>query len=75
MANVWTKFKQLLPSNAQAVGLVETVHFDGTTTLVLPDGSKLRVTGDQVLSGSWAMIEGNRIVGEVPALPTMDVEV
>ena len=37
MANVWTKFKQLLPNNAQQIGVVETVHLDGTTTIELPD--------------------------------------
>ena len=75
MANVWTKFQLLLPNNAQQIGIVETVHLDGTSTVELPEGSKLRVTGETVQAGNSALIEGNRIVGEVPALPTFDAEV
>ncbi|MCK5679953.1 hypothetical protein KAI46_03985 [bacterium] len=75
MANVWTKFKQLLPNNAQQVGVVETVHLDGTTTIELPGGSKLRVIGEGVGAGNSALIEGNRIITEVPSLPTSSAEV
>jgi len=75
MANVWTRFQRLLPNNTQQIGVVETVHLDGTTTIELPDGSKIRVTGETVQAGNSALIEGNRIVSEVPTLPTFDAEV
>ncbi len=75
MANVWTKFKQLIPNAAQQIGVVATVHPDGTSTLNLPDGSTLRVTGDSVTAGNAALIEGNRIVTEVPTLPTSEADV
>ncbi len=75
MANVWTKFKQLLPNNAQQIGVVDTVHTDGTTTVTLPTGDSLRVTGDTVPAGNSALIEGNKILTEVPTLPTTTAEV
>ncbi len=75
MANVWTKFRDLLPSRAQLTGRVLTVHSDGTSTVELPDGSNLRVTGDSVAVDGWALVEGNRIIGEVPNLPTYDADV
>ena len=75
MANVWTKFRDLLPSRAQLTGNVLMVHADGTSTIELPDGSNLRVTGDFVAVDAWVLVEGNRIIGEVPALPTYEAEV
>lgn len=75
MANVWTKFKELLPNQAQQIGVVETVHADGTSTITLPDGAKLRVTGVAVAVGHSALIEGNKIITEVPTLATSDAEV
>jgi len=75
MANVWTKFKALLPSRSQLTGKVLTVHSDGTSTIELPDGANLRVTGDTVAVDAWALVEGSRIIAEVPALPTYDAEV
>lgn len=75
MANVWTKFKDLLPSRAQLSGKVLTVHTDGTSTIELPDGSRLRVIGDSVAVDGWVLAEGNRIISEVPDLPTYDADV
>jgi len=75
MANVWTKFRDLLPSRAQMIGEVLSVHADGTSTIELPDGTSLRVTGDSVAVAAWALVEGNRIISEVPALPTYDADV
>jgi len=75
MANVWTKFRELLPFRVQMIGEVVTVHSDGTSTIDLPDGSRFRVVGDSVAVDGWALVEGNRIINEVPALPTYDAEV
>lgn len=75
MANVWTRFQELLPNRSQQIGEVATVHPDGTSTITLPTGATVRVIGDQVAAGNSALIEGNRIVAPVPTLPTLDAEV
>lgn len=72
MANVWTQFKELLPSKYQFIGQVTTVNADGTSTITLMDSSTVRVIGDTVAQNNYALVEGNRIIAEVANLPTSD---
>ncbi len=72
MANVWTQFKELLPSKLQYTGQVTTVHADGTSTVTLLGGSTVRVIGDLVSSGNHVLIEGDRILMEVPNLTSYE---
>jgi len=70
MANIWTQFQDLLPSKNQFIGKVTIVHTDGTSTIELLDLSTIRVIGDSISVNKYALIEGSRIINEVPDLPT-----
>ena len=73
MANVWTQFNALLPSKYQYIGEVTAIHSDNTSTITINDGlstSTIRVMGDSLSIGAFALVEGNRIITEVDDLPT-----
>lgn len=75
MANVWTQFQRLLPSEALLAGQVTAHNSDGTSTIILPDGATLRALGQSVAVGARALVRSGEIVAEAPDLPTYDAEV
>jgi len=72
MANVWTQFKELIPSDYQYIGTVLTVNADDTSliALVSDNTQHVLVIGSTVLVGKDVLIKGNMIIKEVPTLPT-----
>lgn len=71
MANVWTQFKDLFPAKYQFIGKVKEIHLDGMSTVTMLDGiAEVRVVGVEVAVGHFALIEGIKILMEVPDLPT-----
>lgn len=76
MANIWTSFLRLLPSNPLLVGTVaDNTSEDGTSVLTLPDGSIVRVRGHGVAVGSKAFFRAGVIEGEAPDLPAYVAEI
>ncbi len=80
MANVWTQFKELLPSEYQFIGEVTAIHSDAMSTIQMmteTDGvpDTVRVFGDTVAVGKFALVEGNKIISEVADITTTEQEI
>jgi molybdopterin biosynthesis enzyme len=75
MSNPWVAFGALIAPGAKAVVTITAVNTDGTSLVELRGGGSLRVQGDNVTQGSKALIQGGRIIGAAPALPTQAIEV
>jgi hypothetical protein len=75
MANVWTQFKKLLPSDAILAGQVTAHNTDGTSTITLPDGSQIKALGTSVTVGQRAFVRAGEVLGPAPGLPIYDIEV
>lgn len=75
MANVWTKFKSLLPEDVVQIGTVEHVYNDGTSLVVLIGGGQQRVTGNNVSAGNNCYIKNGEITQQAPNLPAHDVTI
>jgi len=68
--NPWQRFKGLLPQQRRFVVTVDQVLADGTSLATRSDGSQVRLQGDSIAAGKKAWVEGQRIIGEAPDLPT-----
>lgn len=76
MSELWRRFRDLLPNDPLLVGTVQAHHADGTSTVVLPDGTTtLRVRGQGVAIGAQAFIKGGAIQGQAPSLPVVTIEI
>lgn len=73
--NPWVKFSQLLAPGVKQIVTVTSVGTDGTSIVALRDTSTVRVAGDSVSAGDKAFIQGGRIIGKAPDLPSYSVEV
>lgn len=73
--NVWKKFYDLTGPQPALIATVTALHADGTSTVQLPGGNLLRVTGLDVAIGSRALIQGGAILRGVPSLASVEVEV
>ena len=73
--NPWVKFAQLLAPGAKQIVTVSSVGTDGTSVVVLRNGSAVRVAGDSVAAGQKAFIQNGRVIGRAPDLPAQSVEV
>lgn len=75
MRNLYQAFQNLLPRDRLQAGTVIDHNADGTSTVTLPDGGLLRVTGQSVAVGKKAFIQSGRIQGEAPDLPLTEITV
>lgn len=75
MSNAWSKFRELLPSDPMRIGKVLTHNDDGTSTVELPGAVQIRARGTTVAINSKAFVQGGRIQGQAPNLPTYTIEV
>lgn len=75
MTNVWKRFQSLLPDDPLLVGEVAAHNADGTSTVTLPDGTTLRVRGQQVAVALNAFVRSGDVLGEAPALPIVMIEI
>jgi hypothetical protein len=73
--NEFVRLQKLLPTDPLLVGTVIAVWPDGTSTVELPGGGELRVSGDSVAIGARVYVRGGKIQGEAPALTGASVEV
>jgi hypothetical protein len=72
--NLWRQFKDLLPGDPLLIGTVAIRHADGSATVTLLDGGQLHVLGDGA-AGSRVFVQGGRVTGEAPDLPSIDIEI
>ena len=54
---------------------VQSNNDAGTSTAATRDGTVITVTGENVAAGKQAMIEGGRLIHQVPALSSSVVEI
>jgi len=73
--NPWLKFSRLLQGEGRTVVTVQSNNSDGTSSVATRDGTVITVKGENVAAGKQAMIEGGRLLHEVPALSSSVVEV
>ncbi|AXQ27582.1 hypothetical protein D0B54_02350 [Solimonas sp. K1W22B-7] len=73
--NIWKQFQQLLPSDPQLVGEVLRHNADGSSSVELPGAQVIRVQGQSVAAGLRAFVQGGRIQGEAPDLPTYELPI
>lgn len=69
MANIWKTFEGLLPNDSLTLGTVQTVNSDGTSTVELLDGARVRVVGQSVAAGNKCYMRRGEIVQAAPNLP------
>ncbi len=74
-ANIWTRFKGLLPSRALQVVTVLAVNANGTSQVQSDAGNEWTVLGDSVAAGDKALVQDGRIIAEAADLPTYTVTV
>jgi hypothetical protein len=75
VSNPWVKFGALTAPGAKAVVTVAAVNNDGTSIVMLRSGQALRVQGDSVGVNNKALIQGGKIIGAAPSLPTHSVSI
>lgn len=75
LIDVWKRFEGLLPSQSVTIATVEAINTDGTSSLVTPEGGTLRAIGTSVGVGANVYVQGGRIIGPAPTLPTYDLSV
>jgi len=75
VANLWRKFKRLLPDAPLEVVTVQAINADGTSKCSTYTGGVVIVNGDSVTVGNKAFIQGGQIVREAPNLSYYEIEV
>ena len=73
--NIWRTFQELLPADPLLAGEVISHNGDGTSTIELPAGERLRGRGQGVAIGQSAFVQGGEVRGQAPNLPGVIVEV
>jgi hypothetical protein len=74
--NIFLKLKELIPKDRIYTCTVVSELSDGTSTVTTSDGFLIVVVGvNGRASGSKVQVQGGRIVGDSPALPTYQVTV
>ena len=59
--NLWSQFKELLPSDALQIGTVREIDGD-RSRIELPDGAYVWVAGSTVPVGSGCYFQGGKVV-------------
>ena len=72
--NLWSQFKELLPSDALQIGTVREIDGD-RSRIELPDGAFVWVSGRSVAVGNSAYFKGEAVIGEAPSLAIHEVTV
>ena len=62
--------RDLARATARKIVTIVQVNSDGTSLADDLNGGRFSVAGDSVSAGKRALVEGGKIVAEVPALPT-----
>jgi hypothetical protein len=72
---IWRDFEALLPHDPLLVAQVVAHNSDGTSTVEFPNGSQLKVRGQDVDVGDHAFIRAGEIRGQAPAVTPITLEV
>ena len=72
--NLWSQFKELLPSDALQIGTVREIDGD-RSRIELPDGAFVWVAGSTVPVGSGCYFQGGKVVEEAPSNATLNVTI
>lgn len=75
MANLWTKFKSLIPEEPLIIGTVSSINADGTSTITTFTGGTMRVKGQSVPVGAKAFVRFGEITAAAPNLPVTVVDI
>ena len=75
IANIWKQFQGLLPRSSRMVGTVISHNNNGSSKIALRDGSQLTAEGQGVAVGQKALVENQKVVREVPDLPSYRADV
>jgi hypothetical protein len=74
--NLYQEFQALIPKDAVYLATVKAEFPDGTSAVETLDGQLVRVQGAAGRSlDQRVIVTGNRITGEVPTLPTYNIEI
>jgi hypothetical protein len=73
MRNVYERFHSLSGRLSRTVGLCVESEL-GAAIIEFPSSAKVKVKGAGIV-GQRYFIEGDRIVGEAPDLPTLEIEI
>jgi hypothetical protein len=74
MMNIYRELIGLLPDDPLLIGEVLSNHADGTLTLEMPGGGRLRVRG-VAAAGDRVFVRAGVVEGEAPALALVQIEV
>ena len=72
--NLWSQFKELLPSDALQIGTVREIDGD-RSRIELPDGAFVWVAGSTVPVGSGCYFQGGKVVEEAKSQQVLNVVV
>jgi len=72
--NLWSQFKELLPSDALQIGTVREIDGD-RSRIELPDGAFVWVAGSTVPVGSGCYFQGGKVVEEVQATSEVQLSI
>ncbi len=75
MANLWAKFKSLIPEEPLIIGTVSSINADGTSTITTYTGGTMRIKGQSVAVGAKAFVRFGEITGPAPSLPLTVVDI
>lgn len=75
MANLWQRFKKLIPGAPLLVVTVQTIYADNTCLVATFGGGTMLVTGVTVPVGDNAFVKDGLIIGPAPNLPAYEVDV
>ena len=73
--NIWKNFEGLLPKPGRIIGTIASHNSNGTSTILLRDGTTMTAKGLEVDVGKKVLIAGSNIEQEVPNLPVYDAQV
>ncbi|GAA4648796.1 hypothetical protein GCM10023116_10690 [Kistimonas scapharcae] len=74
-ANIWLRFKALLPSGNRTIVTIIANNGNGTSQAQLRDGSIVVVEGEIVSGGSRALVVDRKVIGMAPELLQYEMDV
>ena len=72
--NLWSQFKELLPSDALQIGTVREIDGD-RSRIELPDGAFVWVAGSTIPVGSGCYFQGGKVVEKAEDLSAYQVTI
>ena len=73
--NIWKQFQGLLPKHSRIIGTVISHNDNGTSSIVLREGTQMTAEGQGVAVGQKALVENQTVIRQVPDLPVYRVQV